>query len=74
MEETYDLMDDINGVVFPGGEGDDAYETFERQIFEKAIELNDAGTYFPIFGICLGMQHITKYITGTTYLEERTLN
>jgi gamma-glutamyl hydrolase len=31
-------------------------------IYDRVIELNKAGTYFPIWGICLGFQHLAEYM------------
>lgn len=49
------IMEKINGVIFPGGSGDDEYEVWEKEIFLKALALNDEGKVFPVMGICLGM-------------------
>jgi gamma-glutamyl hydrolase len=62
--EIQDLMGKINGVLFPGGSGDEKYELWEEKIFKRALQMNDQGIHFPVLGICLGMQHITKYILG----------
>ena len=66
-------MEQINGVIFPGGAGDSLYEAWEEKIYLKALKMNDEGTYFPIMGICLGMQHITKYVLGFSKMSRRTL-
>ena len=36
-EEIQDLMGKINGVLFPGGSGDETYELWEEKIFKRAI-------------------------------------
>lgn len=68
-QEVFDLMAKINGVIFPGGSGDDDYEAWEKMIYLKALEMNDNGIHFPVMGICLGMQHITKYVVGRSRLS-----
>ena len=52
QEVTDEKLSKINGVIFPGGNGD--YIEYGRHIYNKAIEFNDEGKFFPLFGICLG--------------------
>ena len=42
----------LSGVLFPGGEGD--YHDYGKLIFDTVIEINDKGTYMPIWGTCAG--------------------
>ncbi|KAF0687673.1 Aste57867_20657 [Aphanomyces stellatus] len=56
--ELVDLLHKVNGVLFPGGDGD-PNEAAEF-IYEYAIELNDNGTYFPIWGTCLGFEWLVQ--------------
>lgn len=57
-QEVLDVkLSKINGVMFPGGNGD--YVEYGRHIYEKAIEFNDSGRFFPLFGICLGFQNMS---------------
>ena len=51
-ETTLAKLGYINGVLLPGGAGDDQYEAKARFIYEKAIEINDGGVYFPLWGTC----------------------
>lgn len=53
-EEIVEYMDKINGLILPGGAGDNEYEEWEENIFRMALAKNDAGIRFPIVGICLG--------------------
>ncbi|CAG9324669.1 unnamed protein product [Blepharisma stoltei] len=67
-EEIDCIMSKVNGILFTGGRSllvyyDDAgvmkYSKFMRKvmyIIQKAIEKNDNGIYFPIFGTCLGFE------------------
>ncbi|KAF0687674.1 Aste57867_20658 [Aphanomyces stellatus] len=57
-DELRALLHNVNGVLFPGGGGDpNAAATF---IYEYAMELNDNGTYFPIWGTCLGLEWLVQ--------------
>ncbi|CAG9461317.1 unnamed protein product [Pedinophyceae sp. YPF-701] len=50
----------INGIVFPGGLTwlwlDAPYVITARKLFKWALEANDKGDVFPIWGTCLGFQ------------------
>jgi len=46
-------------VLFPGGGGD--YLEFGRFIFKKIKEYNDNGTYYPMWGTCLGFEDFVIY-------------
>ncbi|ETV80609.1 hypothetical protein H257_06133 [Aphanomyces astaci] len=52
------LLQSVNGVLFPGGDGD-PNEAAEI-IYKYAIELNDHGTYFPVWGTCLGFEWLVQ--------------
>ena len=54
-------MDNLNGVLFCGGNCDDdeQYFNFGKAIFEKAKQMNDKGIYFPLWGTCLGLQEFS---------------
>ena len=48
----------VNGVLIPGGAGD--YRHVGKIILDKAIEYNDAGQFFPVWGTCLGFEFLSK--------------
>ena len=53
------VLKKVNGIMLPGGEInliDSKYYQIAKRIFKKAIELNEAGIHFPVFGICRGFQ------------------
>ena len=50
---TYQKMQYLNGILFPGGAGE---FTNGRKIFWKAVEMNQQGMFMPVFGICLGFE------------------
>lgn len=53
------LMDRINGLVLPGGSATNSdFRSWTAGLLAKAEAINDAGDHFPVFGLCLGMQHM----------------
>jgi len=59
QEVTLDKLSKLNGVLFPGGDGD--YLEFGRVVFNKIKEYNDNGTYYPAWGTCLGFEDFVIY-------------
>uniref|UniRef100_A0A336MKR8 folate gamma-glutamyl hydrolase n=1 Tax=Culicoides sonorensis TaxID=179676 RepID=A0A336MKR8_CULSO len=63
--QTYyrDIMSKINGILFPGGssgfKAKYGYAEAGYKIYKIAKEMNDAGSYFPIWGTCLGFELLT---------------
>lgn len=66
-ERLEELMYKVNGIFFTGGALDiiyndtceyDAYGTAARFIYDKAIEMNENGIHFPLWGTCMGHQTI----------------
>jgi len=69
-EEIREVLHKVNGVVLPGGmsqvikpnEKDptkNEYADFSKAtkiIMEEAIDMNEHGIYFPVFGVCLGFE------------------
>ena len=49
----------LNGVLLPGGDGD--YFELGRFIYEKVKEINDNGTYLPLWGTCAGYENMVAY-------------
>lgn len=58
-EVTLEKLSKLDGVLYPGGDGN--YTNFGRFVFEKVLEYNDNGVYYPILGICMGYENITVY-------------
>lgn len=49
----------INGILFPGGGAslqDGPFYRLAEKLFKMALEENDKGNYFPMFGTCLGFE------------------
>ncbi|XP_019443867.1 PREDICTED: gamma-glutamyl hydrolase 2-like isoform X2 [Lupinus angustifolius] len=63
-EKLLKKLDLVNGVIFVGGWAKDGLylETVAR-ILKIALQRNDAGDHFPIYGICLGFELITMIIS-----------
>ncbi|EDV40026.1 uncharacterized protein Dana_GF24165 [Drosophila ananassae] len=55
-----DLMQKINGVLLPGGSTwfnqTNGYGDAGEHLIQLAVELNDRGTFMPVWGTCLGME------------------
>ncbi|KAL8182083.1 UNVERIFIED_CONTAM: hypothetical protein K2H54_042647 [Gekko kuhli] len=65
-EEYNKIFHSINGILYPGGGVDLRTSEFSRVakiFYEKALEANERGDYFPIWGTCLGHQ-LLLYLTG----------
>ncbi|XP_069702026.1 gamma-glutamyl hydrolase A-like [Periplaneta americana] len=62
-----DLVNSINGVLFPGGGANFAtaggYADAGWILYRHAIRLNQAGDYFPVWGTCLGFELLTYLAT-----------
>ncbi|CAL1542810.1 unnamed protein product [Lymnaea stagnalis] len=66
------LFKNINGVLFPGGAADintGPYYQSGRYLYDLAIQANDKGDYFPIWGTCLGFELMTKLTANKNYLQ-----
>lgn len=44
----------------PGGDGD--YYDYGKFVFEKVKEINDNGTYLPLWATCLGYENLSSYV------------
>ncbi|XP_063155401.1 gamma-glutamyl hydrolase [Candoia aspera] len=70
--EEYDkIFHSINGILFPGGGVDLKTSEFSRVakiFYKKALEANDRGDYFPVWGTCLGHQLLTYLTSGENLL------
>jgi gamma-glutamyl-gamma-aminobutyrate hydrolase PuuD len=51
---TKDKLSKLNGVLFPGGDGD--YFFYGKMIYEAIKKYNDDGIYYPMWGTCLGYE------------------
>lgn len=63
-----EILKHVNGVMLPGGEInliDSKYYKIAKRIFLKAVEMNEKGIHFPIFGICRGFQVMPVLTEGS---------
>lgn len=52
-------MKHMDAIVMPGGNGD--YEVLGKRVFDEIVRRNDAGDFFPAWGICLGYEYLVDY-------------
>jgi gamma-glutamyl hydrolase len=65
--ELVRLLQNINGVVFPGGELDipgSHYQNTSQFIYNWATKENNAGNYFPLWGTCQGFEQMAIMASG----------
>lgn len=60
------LMNQLNGLVFPGG-GTEITDS-ALTLFEIAVEINKNGNHFPVWGTCMGFQWMSMYFAQNTTL------
>mmetsp|Transcript_17655 Transcript_17655/g.57726 ORF Transcript_17655/g.57726 Transcript_17655/m.57726 type:complete len:346 (-) Transcript_17655:81-1118(-) len=72
--ELKQLFSSINGLVFPGGGSDlskgTALRTAAETLLKLAMDSNDAGDPFPIWGTCMGFQLLLMMVSGDENLLE----
>ncbi|KAM9574466.1 gamma-glutamyl hydrolase [Guaruba guarouba] len=77
-DEEYDkIFHSINGVLFPGGGVDlktSEYSRVAKIFYHKALEANDNGDYFPVWGTCLGHEELTYLTSGKVLLVNTKTN
>ncbi|XP_065607996.1 gamma-glutamyl hydrolase [Cyrtonyx montezumae] len=77
-DEEYDkIFHSINGVLFPGGDVDlktSEYSKVAKIFYHKALEANDKGDYFPVWGTCLGHELLTYLTSGENLLVNTKTN
>ncbi|XP_063062664.1 gamma-glutamyl hydrolase-like isoform X2 [Engraulis encrasicolus] len=71
-EEDYrQLFHSINGMFLPGGAANlmtSGYAKAANIFYRLALEANDQGDYFPIWGTCLGFQQLLVITSGQNLL------
>ena len=60
-EVTLEKLSKVSAVIFPGGDGD--YLEFGRFVFERVKQINDNGTYLPLWGTCMGYENMVSYVS-----------
>ena len=51
-----DKLSKLDAVFLPGGSGD--YIDWGRPIYEQVKKYNDEGSYYPMWGTCLGFESL----------------
>ncbi|KAI1900916.1 hypothetical protein AGOR_G00054760 [Albula goreensis] len=75
LVEYENIFKTINGMMFIGGAADlqtSDYARAAKAFFRLAVEANDAGDYFPIWGTCMGFQLLTVLVAGQNLLTNTT--
>ena len=69
-EVTLDKLSKLNGVFLPGGGGD--YVEYGRFILQTVQEYNRNGTFYPLWGTCLGFENLAIWTSelGEDVLED----
>jgi gamma-glutamyl hydrolase len=60
-----ELFNGVNGLLFPGGGTDldsSPYIHALEYLFELALEDNNKGNYFPVWGTCLGFEAVSRIV------------
>ena len=52
----------MNGILLPGGAGD--YLDLGNYVYEKLIEYNAKGSYYPLWGTCLGFENLAIFASS----------
>ncbi|TWW70704.1 Gamma-glutamyl hydrolase, partial [Takifugu flavidus] len=75
-EEYKALFNSINGILFPGGGSNLVTSLYARSakiFYDLAIEANDRGDYFPVWGTCLGFEELTYLTLGKLVLTRNNM-
>ncbi|CAJ1081660.1 gamma-glutamyl hydrolase [Xyrichtys novacula] len=71
LEEYKTLFNSINGILYPGGAASltsSGYARAAKIFYDLAIEANDRGDFFPVWGTCLGFEQLTVLTCGEKVL------
>ena len=73
--DLYHLLDSVNGVFFTGGSLDlsdpvtkklHPYTITSQKILDYTMQKNDNGDYFPLFGVCQGIELLHILVANDT--------
>uniref|UniRef100_UPI00358EFD09 gamma-glutamyl hydrolase-like n=1 Tax=Myxine glutinosa TaxID=7769 RepID=UPI00358EFD09 len=70
-EDYHEIFNCINGVLLPGGRFNLKTSEYARTasiLYHLALQANEAGDPFPLWGICLGFQMLTHLTAGENLL------
>ena len=60
---TDDKLTKLNGVLFPGGDGD--YLEIGDHIYQILIKENDGGNFYPLWGTCVGYENMAIFASDS---------
>ncbi|XP_061115527.1 gamma-glutamyl hydrolase isoform X2 [Conger conger] len=75
LPEYEKIFKTINGMLFIGGAVNlktSDYARAAKAFYRLAVEANDAGEYFPIWGTCMGFQLLTVLVARENLLSNTT--
>eukprot|EP00112_Aurelia_sp_Birch-Aquarium-sp1_P007176 Seg1782.10 transcript_id=Seg1782.10/GoldUCD/mRNA.D3Y31 product="Gamma-glutamyl hydrolase" protein_id=Seg1782.10/GoldUCD/D3Y31 len=70
--ELTTLLGSLNGVIFPGGThslSTSNYSKTATKIFNYAITAQEKKDYFPVLGLCWGLQMLLKIVAGENPIQ-----
>ena len=70
--ELTTLLGSLSGVVFPGGDVSLVTSNYSRvatKVYQYAVAAQEKGEYFPILGLCWGVQMLFKLAAGVNLLQ-----
>ena len=70
QDKVNEILSKTNGVLWLGGSRDlnfkGNFEILNKWIFDKIIEYNNNGTYYPLFAICQGFEMLHSFVGNST--------
>lgn len=66
------LFKKVNGILFPGGSvslDTSGYATAAVILYDLAVQENEKGIYFPLWGTCLGFEMLSQLIANGSFLK-----
>ena len=60
------LLEVVNGVFYCGGGAGGDYDKFGQSIYNYVKQMNDQGTYMPIWGTCLGFENLAMFASDNS--------
>eukprot|EP01018_Ginkgo_biloba_P005517 Gb_15368 [translate_table: standard] len=62
----------VNGLIFTGGTAKSGpYYQMIKKLFERALEENDKGEYFPVYAVCLGFEILSMIVSQNLNILEK---
>ena len=61
------LLEQLNGVLLPGGDQDTVNSSFTRTanlVYQHAIRSSSKGVYFPVWAVCQGLEVLAYLVAG----------